>query len=104
MGIEEIKDLIYEVCQEFRNEIGEFTYCDRELTDEEVDIVLSYITWYNDKLDCKLDDKVYETKRRIVDLEQYIDTCAYGKRELYQLQNLNERLEMLESEYEEDDE
>lgn len=100
MSIEEIKDLIYEVCNEFRNEIGEFTYCDRELTDEEVDIVLSYITWHNDKLDMKLDDKVYETKRRIVDLEQYIDTCAYGKRELQELASLKYRLAVLESESE----
>ena len=100
MGIEEVKDLIYEVCEEFRNEIGEFTYCDRELTDEEVDIVLSYITWYNDKLDLKLDDKLEETKNKIQSLENYIDNCGYGKRELQELEGLKYKLAVLESESE----
>ena len=100
MGIEEIKDLIYDVCNEFRNEIGEFTYTDRDLTDEEIDIVLSYITWYNDKLDVKLDDKVEDTKNKIQSLENYIDNCAYGKRELQELEGLKYRLAVLESEEE----
>ena len=100
MSIEEIKDLIHEVCEEFRNEIGEFIYTDRDLTDEEINIVLSYITWHNDKLDMKLEDKLEETKNKIQSLENYIENCAYGKRALHELASLKYRLAVLESESE----
>lgn len=100
MGIEEMKDLIYDVYLEFENEITDFNYKGRELSQEEIIVSLDILKQFMNKLDMMLDNKVYETKRKIVDLEQYINTCAYGKRELYELQNLNERLEILESESE----
>lgn len=100
MGIEEVKDLVYDLYCEFENEITDFNYKGRELSQEEVDVSLDILKQFMNKLDMMLDNKVYETKRKIVDLEQYINTCAYGKRELYELQNLNERLEILESESE----
>lgn len=100
MGIEEMKELIYDVYLEFENEITDFNYKGRELSQEEIIVSLDILKQFMNKLDMMLDNKVYETKRKIVDLEQYINTCAYGKRELYELQNLNERLEILESESE----
>ena len=44
--------------------------------------------------------EIEEIKNKILYLENYISVCAYGKRELYELQNLKERLEILESESE----
>ena len=100
MGIEEVKDLIYDVYLEFENEITDFNYKGRELSQEEVDVSLDLLKQFMNKLDDKLDDKIEDTKNKIQSLENFINDCCYGKRELYELQNLNERLEILESESE----
>ena len=97
MGIEEIKDLIHEVCNEFINEIGEFRY-ERELTQEDIDMLCVFLELFNGKLDMQLDDVIDNTKRNIQSLENYIENCAYGKRELQELSCLKYRLAVLESE------
>lgn len=99
MGIEEVKDLIYEVCEEFKNEIGEFRY-KKELTQEDIEMLCVFLELFNGKLDMKLEDKLEETKNKVQSLENYIDNCAYGRRELQELWGLRNRLAVLESESE----
>lgn len=101
MGIEEIKDLVYDLYCEVENEITDFNYKGRELSQEEIIVSLDILKQFMNKLYDKLDDKIEDTKNNIRSLENFINDCCYGKRELYELQNLNERLEILESRYEE---
>ena len=100
MGIEEIKDLIYDLYCEFENEITDFNYKGRELTQEEIDVSLGVLELFVGKLDVKLDDKLEDTKNKIQSLENFIDNCGYGKRELQELEGLKYRLAVLESESE----
>ena len=100
MGIEEIKDLIYDLYCEFENEITDFNYKGRELTQEEIDVSLGVLELFMGKLDVKLDDKLEDTKNKIQSLENFIDNCGYGKSELQELEGLKYRLAVLESESE----
>lgn len=101
MGIEEVKDLIYDIYLDFENEITDFTYKGRELSQEEVDVSLDLLKHFMNMLDMKLDDKLEDTKNKIQSLENFIDNCGYGKRELQELEGLKYRLAVLESECEE---
>ena len=101
MGIEEVKDLIYDIYLDFENEITDFTYKGRELSQEEVDVSLDVLKQFTNKLDVKLDDKLEDTKNKIQSLENFIDNCGYSKRELQELEGLKYRLAVLESESEE---
>ena len=101
MGIEEVKDLIYDIYLDFENEITDFTYKGRELSQEEVDVSLDLLKHFMNMLDVKLDDKLEDTKNKIKSLENFIDNCGYGKRELQELEGLKYRLAVLESECEE---
>ena len=100
MGIEEVKDLIYDIYLDFENEISDFDYKGRELTQEEVDVSLNLLEQFMGKLDVKLDDKLEDAKNKIQRLEKFIDNCGYGKRELQELECLKYRLAVLESESE----
>ena len=101
MGIEEVKDLIYDIYLDFENEITDFTYKGRELSQEEVDVSLDLLKHFMNMLDVKLDDKLEDTKNKIKSLENFIDNCGYGKKELQELEGLKYRLAVLESESEE---
>ena len=65
MGIEEVKDLIYDVYLEFENEITDFNYKGRELSQEEIIVSLDILKQFMNKLDDKLDDKIEDTKNNI---------------------------------------
>ena len=44
--------------------------------------------------------EIEEVKNKIESLENYMSVCAYGKRELQELEDLKHRLAVLESESE----
>ena len=71
MGIEEVKDLIYDIYLDFENEITDFDYKGMELTQEEVDVSLNLLEQFMNMLDVKLDDKLEDTKNKIKSLTKY---------------------------------
>lgn len=56
---EKVKDLLYAVQNEFDNELGyDFDYNDRELTDDDLNMLSYYLNCFVNKVDLVIDDEL----------------------------------------------
>lgn len=62
MNKERIKDIVYQVQNEFDNEIVDYDYNGRELTDDDLNMLTDYLNCFCQKLDTMIDDLEYESE------------------------------------------